>query len=198
MNWEAQYKFAEDFLFPHIEDTKVNMCDECNIDLLNDNGMNVCPKCGKVYGYDFVQEYDISRLTIKQRSIYKRGTHLNSILTKYNFPQELKRQIEYYFIKLERIFEKSKNIGRKNMISYNVIIRQILIKLNKLEDVMKIPLLKTKKTRIAHHLMFDKLWDELLILEKDEETKKIPLLKTKKVKAKKVNKSKSKKAKKNI
>jgi len=162
MNEEELLKLFDDMLYGDEPTQQVdsNKCDGCNIYLTNDDGMNVCPNCGIVYGYDFVNEYAIyDRCTIHQKSIYKRKTHLSNVLLKYNIKRVLWDEIISLFCKMERLFEKDNDIDRKNMISYNVMIRGILWKQHRYQEAKKIPLLKTKKTRIIHCEIFYKLWD---------------------------------------
>ena len=167
MNYEEQYDLLDKFYYDentkHVDNNNNNnnKCDECNIYLINYDGMLVCPNCGIIYEYNYVVGYnDFSRCRIKQKSIYKRKAYLKIILKKYHIERLYWCEITSLYSKMERIFNKEQ-MGRKNMISYNTVIRSILKKMRKFKESKKIPLLKTKKTRIIHQKMFNKLWDKM-------------------------------------
>ena len=47
-------------------------------EIINDNGMRVCRRCGQVYGYDTVKEYvdfHQNRYRIYRKSVYHRKYH---------------------------------------------------------------------------------------------------------------------------
>ena len=164
MNYDKEIKLFEqyydDLNCPEIviKHHKIEKCDECGVCLINYDSMHVCPNCGLSYGYDSVQEFkDYIRCPRKQKSIYKRRGYLQSILQRYDITGSLWGKITSIFCELEQIFERG-DYNRKNMISYNIVIRGILRKIDESKEIKKIPKLKTKKTRIIHLKLFKQLW----------------------------------------
>ena len=164
MNYEEQYDFVENYLADkQQQQVDYNKCyeeEECEHVIIYDNTQQICTICGLILkDYDLVNEFAIfDRCTIKQQSIYKRKAYLQVILKKYDIQRLLWDKVIFLFCKMERIFEKE-DMGRNNMISYNVVIRGILWKQHRYQEAKKVPLLKTKKTRIIHQKIFYKLWD---------------------------------------
>ena len=151
----------------HIE--KYYLCCDCQ-DIVIDNGLIVCRKCGIVQGYkkarEFINFYEnIHR--IKRKSIYHRKYHLNNILMEMsikqniNFSIEQKNKILRIFFEIGAILHQIKG-ERKRMISLNFILVQVL----RMMDLPfnKIQISKSKRTLNS----YQEYWEKIMLLIGDK------------------------------
>ena len=139
-----------------VDDIIVKQEDPCceKMDLIQDNGMNVCKSCGVVNGYDLQPPYvDFYENMYKKRkkSVYIRKYHI--INTIYDIAQDNNIQISNHDRdKILRIFASVNQVlsqvngDRKRMISIKFILRQIY----RIVGIKYkcIPLSKSKKTNL--------------------------------------------------
>lgn len=141
-----------------------------NMELIKDDGMNVCINCGLVDGYDLVNEYIEfydNMYRIRRKSVDHRKYHIENVLDSLS----LKHDIEMTYKngkKILRIFElidkvlRQVNIKHKRMIKINYIFAKI-IKILKV-PCDNIPLPKSKKTL----RFYKQWWNQVYELIKDD------------------------------
>ena len=126
-------------------------CEKMN--LIKDDGMNICKECGVVYGYDVAPEYNDfyeNKYKMKRKRVYIRKYHLintiNDIVLKNNI------QINNnYGEKILSVFTLINQDGdRKRTIRTKFVLRQIFIIFG---IECELPVQKSKKT-----LQFYNIW----------------------------------------
>ena len=135
-------------------------------EIINDNGLLVCRRCGIVQGYKTAREYvDFyeNRHRMKRKSVYHRKHHINNILidisTKHNitFFVEQKNKIMRIFSEIGKILPQI-NGKRKRMISLNFILRQVSRMMGL--PFNKIPISESKKTLAS----YQQYWTQIILL----------------------------------
>ena len=120
-------------------------------EIINDNRMSVCNKCGIVQGYNYVKEYvdfHQNRHRFIRKSVYHREYHINNklldIKQKYKIILTYQQQnkIDRVFTEIGKILNQV-NGTRKRMISVNFILRKVLSMMG--IPYEKIPISKSKK-----------------------------------------------------
>ena len=170
---EMEYIFCPfcDLKFEFVEPRKNYLCCDCQ-DIINDNSMLVCRKCGTVQGYAVAKEYiDFyeNRHKFKRKSIYHRKYHVDNVI--FNIRDKYGIVLTYQErIKMEKIFSEigkitdqlNGNEKRKRIISINFIICKVLSMLKiPFEDI---PISKSKKTLA----FYDKYWANIMSLIGDK------------------------------
>ena len=112
-----------------VEVKSLATCDK--MEIINDEGRQVCKNCGLVNGYDQVKEYfnfheNIYR--IRRKSIYHRKYHVENVIYKagIKISRDKKDKICKVFDEMEKIVPLIDN-NRKRMISINFIIKQLFL-----------------------------------------------------------------------
>ena len=148
---------------------KTEQC--CNQpEIVNDNNMLVCKKCGSVNGYkpliEFV-DFHSNKHRFHRKSIYQRKYHIknivNNIAIKNNFQISVKNmdKIIRIFVAIGKVI-KDVNIDRKRMINLNFIIKQIF-------KMLDLPFEKVKTSKSKKTLsMYQKYWNDIFLLAHDE------------------------------
>ena len=139
-------------------------------DIVNDNNMLVCKKCGAVNGYkpiiDYV-EFHQNKHRFHRKSVYQRKYHIENIINdtavKNNFQISVKNKD-----KILRIFDQigkvvqSVNIDRKRIININFILQKIF-------NMLDLPYEKIKITKSKRTLqMYKEYWNKILSMISDE------------------------------
>ena len=148
---------------------KTEQC--CNQpEIVNDNNMLVCKKCGTVNGYkpliEFV-DFHSNKHRFHRKSVYQRKYHIenimNNIAVKNGFQITVKNRD-----KILRIFDeickvvKSVNIDRKRMININFILKQIF-------KMLDLPFEKVKTSKSKKTLQsYEQYWKDIKTLIIDE------------------------------
>ena len=161
-----------DFCDVKLVDDILKQEDPCceKIDLIKDDGMNVCKNCGVVNGYDLQDPYidfHDNKYKMSRKSVYIRKYHIlnviNDIAQKNNIQISNNNNRE----KIRRIFalidtELSQVNGNcKRMISVTYVLRKLLKMLGL--SYKNIPLSKSKKTLI----FYEQWWKRVYELTKD-------------------------------
>ena len=147
---------------------KTEQC--CNQpEIVNDNNMLVCKKCGVVNGYkpliEFV-DFHSNKHRFYRKSVYQRKYHIkniiNNIAIKNGFQISVKNMD-----KIIRIFAafgevvKDVNIDRKRMININFILKQIF-------KMLDLPFEKVKTSKSKKTLQsYERYWKDILSLASD-------------------------------
>lgn len=143
-----------------------------NVDIVNDNGKNVCRSCGSVHYHDFIGEYiDFyeNKFKFTRKSVYHRNYHIfnriDFIMSKNNIQitHSDQEKIIRIFNEIEKILNQI-NGKRKRMISIDFVLQKLFKMMNYLE--MDIPLSKSKRTLASYELYWGKV--QLLIGDKIE------------------------------
>ena len=139
-------------------------------DIVNDNNMLVCKKCGTVNGYkpliEFI-EFHQNKHKFRRKSVYVRKYNIeniiNNIAVKNNFQITVKNKdkIMRIFVEIGKVV-KYVNVDRKRMINLNYIIKQIFSMLGL--PFEKVKTSKSKKTIES----YNRYWKEILSLKSDE------------------------------
>ena len=148
---------------------KGTCCSEQNVE--NHDNMNVCIKCGSVYGYEnaheFVDFYD-NIYKIQRKSIYHREYHIKNKITdlccknKYQISPNDEQKVIKVFEEIDKILPQI-NQDRKRMIDINYILKQIFMMLNlPIEKAIKYP--KSKETLDK----YEKYWNDIQSLIGDK------------------------------
>ena len=151
-----------DFCDVKLVDDILKQEDPCceKIDLIKDDGMNVCKNCGVVNGYDLQAPYidfHDNKYKMRRKSVYIRKYHIlnviNDITQKNNIQigNNNREKILRIFALINKVLPQVNGDSRKRMISIKFILRQIFRILGM--EYKFIPLSKSKKT-----LIFYKLW----------------------------------------
>ena len=156
---------------PQDHEIKYYLCCDCQ-DIINDNSMLVCRKCGTVQGYAVAKEYiDFyeNRHKFKRKSVYHRKYHVDNVI--FNIRDKYGIVLTYQErIKMEKIFSEigkitdqlNGNEKRKRIISINFVICKVLSMLKiPFEDI---PISKSKKTLA----FYDKYWANIMSLIGDK------------------------------
>ena len=139
-------------------------------EIINDNRMSVCNKCGIVQGYNFVKEYvdfHQNRHRFIRKSVYHHEYHINNALLnieeKYGIEisNYQKRKIDKVFTEIGKILNQV-NGTRKRMISVNFILQKVLSMMG--IPYKKIPISKSKKTLA----FYDQYWVKIMTLIGDK------------------------------
>lgn len=141
-----------------------------NMNLIKDNGANVCGSCGSVHGYDLVNEYiDFydNMYQIRRKSVYHREYHLRNRIDFLSSKNEVqitfkdKEKIIRIFCDIDKILPQI-NGNRKRMINIDFILKKIYKMMDIQEKYIKIT--KSKKTLA----FYEKYWKDILLLIGDE------------------------------
>lgn len=164
-------EFACHFCDEQLEDVVVSDEPCCeNMDLIKDNGANVCCYCGSVHNYDAVNEYldfHDNLFKIRRKSVYHRKYHIInridnvSIKNGVSISFKNKEKIIKVFQVIDKILPQI-NGDRKRMICINY----ALIKLFKMLGLSykNISISKSKKTLA----FYNKYWRDVLSLVGDD------------------------------
>lgn len=139
-------------------------CD--NLDLIKNNGANICKSCGSLHGYELASEYidfhDV-KYKIRKKSIYHRKYHLlnkvdsRSKKNKIDISYDNKDKILRVFKEIDKILIHI-NGDRKRMICINFILKKLFKMLNlSNKDIYKS---QSKKTNRYYY----EYWNNILSL----------------------------------
>ena len=148
---------------------KSDLCCE-SPEIINDNFMFVCRKCGIVQGYELSVEYiDFyeNRHKLKRKSFYHREYHINNTIL--DIKQKYNIEISYYQnYNIDRVFTEIGKINnevngtRKRMISINFILHKVLSMMNL--PFNNIQISKSKKTLA----FYNQYWANIMSLIGDK------------------------------
>ena len=136
------------------------------IDLIKDDGMNVCQNCGVVNGYDLQAPYiDFrdNKYKMRRKSVYIRKYHIlnviNDITQKNNIQigNNNREKILRIFALINKVLPQVNGDSRKRMINIKFILRQIFRILGM--EYKFIPLSKSKKTLIFYKLSWKQVYE---------------------------------------
>ena len=146
-----------------------DLCCE-NVDLIKDDGANVCRSCASVHYYDYAREnidFYKNRHRFIRKSVYHREYHINNILLdieeKYNIKISncQKHKIDAIYVEIGKVLNEV-NGTRKRMISVNFIMRKIFKMMG--IPYKNIPISKSKKTLA----FYDRYWASIMSLIGDK------------------------------
>ena len=160
---EVVCPFCNKQISKHTKKTE-QCCDEPEI--VNDNNMLVCKKCGSVNGYkpliEFV-DFHSNKHRFHRKSVYQRKYRVKNIVNNIAIKNDFQISVKN-MDKIMRIFKsigevvQDVNINRKRMINLNFIIKEIFKMLN-----LPFEKVKTSKSRKTI-TMYRKYWNDIYLL----------------------------------
>jgi len=141
-----------------------------NMNLIKDNGANVCRSCASVHYYDYAREnidFYENIFKIRRKSVYHREYHLRNRIDFLSSKNEVqitfkdKEKIIRIFYEIDKILPQI-NGDRKRMINIDFILKKIYKMMDIQEKYIKIT--KSKKTLA----FYEKYWGNVLLLIGDK------------------------------
>lgn len=150
-------------------DSRVKIDEPCceSRELIDDNGIVLCIRCGVVDSYNFASTYvdfHENRYRMKKVSVYNRKYHIQNVINGIcsRFVIQISKKdmdkICSVFYEIDKILPRINN-GRKRIISISFILRQLFEMMN-LPAKGYIPLSKSRKTLLS----YKEYWDNVLSL----------------------------------